>query len=474
MSDICQDCAQPLNAAGYCPTVGCPGYLDPAQAQSAVGRPVAAPVQSSQGDEAQLATLKALQDQRLRGENDFEFVTICGFPTAGKSWLTPRIEDVLTERRGWSADMDDSESPGSAMERKIGTKSMGQTRGLLIHSLDPGHGQQGTSIKLIDIPGERLRQLIESTDDAGLPASLLAALALADRIVLTLPSDVCIIGTLIHRDITSDPDLASRKRRVEEINQRDEAVLEGRRNDLADELRAMRDAGEAQTSAYAQLWAEFETVSVNLSEKRILDQWEKLALFARKIRRVMGRAAFIATRIGRDKFLDLPPERWLEGYSTQYDNRPVALTQGSYAVLTKADRVLPLLTDMDHCDEWDFLPERTANREAMEQSGWRDALAPYIGDPRLLCSIVMPELVSQLDGWFPNLRYDWASADWQGGDWSIELDITHPHKGIEPLCDWLVDGAPAITASPRSIASVAKLRRMIEGRHAGKKKGAKA
>jgi hypothetical protein len=366
--------------------------------------------------------------------------------------------------------MDDRESPGSSMETLTGTKSMGQTEDLLIHSLAPATGQRGRPIKLIDIPGEYFRRLIDSQDNAGLPAELLAALTISDRIILTLPSDVCVIGTLVRTDITADPDVAARRERVDEITSRDEAGLETQRTELAEALRRMRAQNAADSPLYAEKWAEFSDVSIALSEKRILDQWDRLATFAKKIKRVMGRTAYIAYTIGRDKFLDLPPERWLDGYSQQHDERPVPITRGSYAVLTKADRVLPLIKDTDHCPEWDFLPERAANRDAMEQSGWRDALAPYLGDPRLLLSMIMPTLVSQLDGWLPNMRYDWASADWQGGDWSIELDETHPHRGIEPLTDWLCDGAPAITASPRAIASVSKLRLMIEGRHGGQRK----
>lgn len=474
MTDYCPECWVPLRADGTCGNKDCAAYQEAASGSpSAAAAPppaaglVVAPAPSNRD---QLERLKALYTRRQSGEVDYEFVTICGFPTAGKTWLTPRIEDDLINRRAWSTDMDDRESPGSSMETLTGTKSMGQTQDLLIHSFAPANGQRGRAIKLIDVPGESMRRMMDSSDDAGLPAELLAALVVSDRIILTLPSDVCVIGTLIQADIAADPDVPARKARALEIEKRDEVGLETQRNELADALRQMRRQNEANTAQYSEKWQLFTEVSVALSEKRLIDQWTRLATFAKKIKRVMGRTAYIADTIGRDKFFDLPPERWLDGYSQQHDERPVPITRGSYAVLTKADRVLPLINDTDHCPEWDFLPERAANRDAMEQSGWRDALAPYLGDPRLLLSMIMPTLVSQLDGWLPNMRYDWASADWQGGDWSIELDETHPHRGIEPLTDWLCDGAPAITASPRAIASVSKLRLMIEGRHGGQRK----
>ena len=478
MTDTCEKCGLPLTDAGFCNDQSCEafeGAMRPASSPSAAGMASnaaqpgsAAPSSADAYSDAQLARLRDLHQRRARGELACEFITICGFPTAGKTWLTPRLKSDLIARRGWSYEADEREHAQTEREILAGIKSMGQTEDLLIHSLTPGRGLAGTSIKLIDIPGEYLRRLAEPGEDADLPLALLVALAISDRIILTLPSDVCVIGSLIHRAIAAETDPRRKKARSAEVLDRDTNRLAVDRQELAERLRDMRDAEQEQSTDYATAFATFKDVSIQLSQTLLAEQWTKLSRFATRIRRVIGRAAYLGHTVGRDKIFDLPPESWISATANLEDRDTIALTQGSYAVLTKADRVLPLLTERDYglnpCAEWDYLPERTENAAALADSGWRDQLAPHVGDPRLLLATIMPELVAQFDTWLPNMRYEWASADWQAGDWSIELDMDNQCVGITQLSDWLCDGAPAITASQRAVASVARLRTMIEGR----------
>lgn len=469
MTEKCQICGLPLNDQGLCTTPGCSAAAAGQSAPRASTAPAAGAAGAVDAD-AQLARLKTLYQRRQRKEMDCEFVTICGFPTAGKTWLTPRLEKDLINRRRWQAEMDEREADDSAANTIKGTKKMGGTGGLLIHHLEPPRGKKARAIILIDIPGERFTELIEGSQGADLPLPLLAALAISDRIVLTLPSDVCVIGSLLHRDIHAEPDQYKRDKRVAEILGRDTDKLEKDREDLAAQLRDWR-AGEDLTDEeeYAAAYAQFTAISLALNERRLLDQWEKLTLFGTRIRRVFGRASYLAYEIGRDRFFDLPADQWLADYDQKFEKYPRALTSGSYAVLTKADRVLPVLSGRDFGFkpgiEWEHLPERAANCATLEASGWSDALAPYISDPRLMLSMIMDDLVSKLDGWLPNLRYEWASADWQASGWSVEMDMGNDCAGITQLTDWLCDGAPTSKATPAAVASVASLRALIEQRH---------
>ena len=279
----------------------------------------AAPSSADAYSDAQLARLRDLHQRRARGELGCEFITICGFPTAGKTWLTPRLKSDLIARRGWSYEADEREHAQTEREILAGIKSMGQTEDLLIHSLTPGRGLAGTSIKLIDIPGEYLRRLAEPGEDADLPLALLVALAISDRIILTLPSDVCVIGSLIHRAIAAETDPRRKKARSAEVLDRDTNRLAVDRQELAERLRDMRDAEQEQSTDYATAFATFKDVSIQLSQTLLAEQWTKLSRFATRIRRVIGRAAYLGHTVGRDKIFDLPPESWISATANLED-----------------------------------------------------------------------------------------------------------------------------------------------------------
>ncbi|HEX4847180.1 MAG TPA: hypothetical protein VFV30_03470, partial [Novosphingobium sp.] len=436
-------------------------------------------------------------------------------------------------------------------------------------SLTP-RGGSGRTILLIDIPGEFLTSLVEGNNDTEIPLALVAALALSDRLILTLPSDVCVIGPLLqceHREAGSPDERLERANAIlaqktdkmwderaalagrlkalraigvetaQDMDRLSAAGLTGDTNKdhirqlaaahaagvesgehltrlfadrqagtASDEdlqkLAAVQAAGFVSGEQWTQLFAAcqaggaskedvrrlavayaagvengeqwtalsaaFRDISISLSEKLIREQWVKLDVFRERVSNALGRAAHVVHKHGRNTFLDKPANTWLEGYSQAAAERLPPIHGGSLAVLTKADRVLPLLTDRDFGvkpgRDWPHLPERQANRDALQASGWRSALARHIGDPRLVLAMTLPKLVSQLDGWLPNMRYEWASAEWQASGWSVNMDLSHDHRGVRELAHWIARGGPDRTIAPAVLARIETMRAYLEGR----------
>lgn len=480
MRETCPECGLPLNAEGVCENSAC--LASRVGAGSARGGSTGtAPASRAGSGSAQDSGGSSREDfdaaiTKLRDEVpklkqagvETEIITFCGFPTAGKSWLSFRLMEEFSDLSlGYKVGKDRDTPEPSEAQRMAGIVEIGGTKQMLVHSLTPRDGS-GRTILLIDIPGEFLTSLVEGNNDAEIPLALVAALALSDRLILTLPSDVCVIGPLLHCEHRDAGSADERLARANAILAQKTDKMWDERAALASRIKAMREAGQEGSEEYARVFGEFREISINLSEKLIREQWVKLDVFRERVSNALGRAAHVVHKHGRNAFLDKPANTWLDGYSQAAAERLPPIHGGSLAVLTKADRVLPLLTDRDFKvkpgRDWPHLPERQANRDALQASGWRSALARHIGDPRLVLAMTLPKLVSQLDGWLPNMRYEWASAEWQASGWSVNMDLSHDHKGVRELAHWIARGGPDRTIAPAVMARIEAMRAKLEGR----------
>ncbi|MEW4449079.1 hypothetical protein [Qipengyuania sp. JC766] len=459
MSDTCDGCGEPLTD-GRCTNPECLHFVPLEEARSTAT--------GTRFEDDDLERIYRRWSAWKRNPDQVEFVTVFGFPTAGKTWLTARLLEKLPER-GWDRTIDPILGSANLYDYITAYRSIGQTRNLLVHAVVPQGSGDEKHIELVDIPGEFVRRLVEEPRAAP-PLSLIAALAMSDRVIIAVPSDVCVLGSLVAAGIQDNPKGRDRQSIVEEIERRDDLDLDRRRAELAERIAELRKGDALEGEEYSAAWKEYEDVSVQLVEKIVLYEHARLLQFADRMNDVFGQVAHVLDRFGRDGLFDekTDPDTWLRDFDPLDALKLPPISSTSFAALTKADRVVPLLTDalggLPQCEEWRDLPERKVFYDRLCEAGWNDTLGARVGDPRLVVSLLNPKLLNRFDRWLPRMQYEWASADWESGDWAIEMDMSHPDAGVDRLCDWLL-GDQSIPKAPWAIHDqLARIRAGIEGR----------
>lgn len=418
-----------------------------------------------------LAVVRRIWEARHKAKGaTTEIVTLCGFPTAGKSWTAERMIATL-EERVWHVTRDPRSPEPSTRGLMTGTLILGQTFDLLVHSVGQPDGSR--PIDLIDVPGEFFREAIRKAEDdatgiVNIPYSLIAAIALSDKVIFALPADAIVFGTLISAELRSIGNARRKNQAADTIEERDLEALGLQRERLVLQMEALEDKEEQNSAGYRELKKSFETVSKDLFETQMYSQEVNNRLFTLFMERVLGRAAYLVHRLGREKLFETPPERWFDGFDGIVARDLPRLNVYCMAALTKADRVLPLCTDkyagLPYCHDWERLPERQHFLDRMDKAGWTAQLRSLLRDPRMLMARISPALVTKFDRWMQVTQYEWVSADWQGDGWSNVFDTAHDHAGIAQLVDWLT--MPARRPDPRDpiLRELDRLRAMAEGR----------
>jgi len=476
----CQLCdTQLIN--DQCPQLNCRARMGGAAANAGagMGAPVAAlPVIPDNGigdnailDDEDLQNVRRVWDARHKaGGAVAEIVTLCGFPTAGKSWTAERMIAEL-ERRSWHVARDPRSPEPDMRGNMIDTMVLGQTTNLLVHAIGRGDGSR--PIELIDLPGEFFRKALLNADEraselADIPYSLIAAIALSDKVIFALPADAIVFGTLISAELKAITNSSDRNEAAEEIESRDMDGLLGEREALLAQMKAMQKQGTRQTADYKQAELRFGVISRQLFESQMYLQEAKNRQFTRFMERVLGRAAFLVHRLGRDRLFETPPERWFDGFGSVEARDLPRLNVFCMAALTKADRVLPLCSEkyggLPYCADWESLPERHDFLARLQAAGWIEPLRALLRDPRMLMARISPTLVAKFDRWMQVTRFEWVSADWQGDGWSTIYDKSHSHAGIVQLVDWLTMRQRRPNPADPVLRQLDRLRAKAEGR----------
>ena len=416
-----------------------------------------------------LAVVRRVWESRRKANGaTTEIVTLCGFPTAGKSWTAERIIAEM-EERVWHVARDPRSPKPSTRGLMIGTLILGQTFELLVHSIGKADGSR--PIDLIDVPGEFFRNAIPQ-DDAdsivNIPYSLIAAIALSDKVIFALPADAIVFGTLISSELRSIGNARRKNSAADKIEQRDLEELGTRREQLVLQMEALEEEGKHNSPEYSKLKEQLVTVSQDLFETQMYSQEANNRLFTLFMERVLGRAAFLVHALTREKLFDTPPERWFDEFDGVAARDLPKLNVFCMAALTKADRVLPLCTDtygsLAYCNDWERLPERQHFLDRLNKAGWTRTLRSLLRDPRMLMARMSPNLVSKFDRWMQVTQYEWVSADWQGDGWSNVFDKSHDHAGIVQLVNWLTMSARRPDPRDPILRDLDRLRAGAEGR----------
>lgn len=377
--------------------------------------------------------LAQLSDLKRNGEFT---ILLLGFFAGGKTWFLNRVKHELG-KSGYDV------SPHPPRDKT----PVGMTRTAQIYHIRRRRSGQVETSAIVDIPGERLRDLVEK-NFSGI-RSVLAAMDMCDALIVALPAD----EVLLSADVAAAADRLGGADKVLVDRCRDDPVLAPLAA-RASELVAEAGSVEAALARVASM-SETDQDALKLLEgvnrlviaDRDLDEFTHDVCFMTGLMSKLRQAGNLSDP--RFNFRQIDPAAVnLHIGSAEY----VPFSRPTYVAMTKADLIShpdPLLAAL------------------IRHSRVPDISTRFNADPMDTLYEVRPSLAAKFREWLPNVKFDFATAFHEHDPTDMRINYAADHFGIGAVFRWITSargwdrrGAGAQRAEARA----ARLREARDGR----------
>jgi hypothetical protein len=364
--------------------------------------------------EAPPATPLSDEDSHILGqlaqlkENGTFTILLLGFFAGGKTWFLNRVKHEL-EAEGYNV------SPPPPRNRT----PVGRTNVAEIHHVRRNRGQV-EPFAIVDIPGERLRDLVDKNYSS--IRSVLAAMEMCNAMIVALPAD----EVLLSEDVSVEAD---------RLGGAHEVLLARTRNDPelhALALRAaelVRDSGAVDT-AISQRRGDEESSETDRRALEMLDRVNRLIIADADLAAFTHDVCFMTGLVSKlrqvgslaDPGFDFraidPAMVNLHIGSRDY----VRFSRPTFVALTKADLIShpdPLIAALI--------------RNGREQ----DISETFHYDPLDTLHDMRPSLAAQFREWLQNVKFDFVTAFHQHDPHDTRINYNARHFGIRAVFGWI-------------------------------------
>lgn len=449
------DIVKPAEPASPPPAWGAPPVWDaapePVAASDPRPEPEPEPVASDPLNDEDSQILAQLQ--QLRDNNVFT-ILLLGFFAGGKTWFLNRVKHELA-KRGYNV------SPRPPRNRD----SVSTTFNAEIHHARRLRDGVVESFAIVDIPGERLRELVNKNFRA--VRSVLAAMDMCGALIVALPADEVLLSEDVSADAErlggvhevllartrDDPELHATACRAADLVQQAGSVEAALGQRVQKGLEAERLRGEGDAGAAAQ-------VDADLAALRMLFRVDRLAIADADLSEFTHDVCFMTGLMSKLKsagslndprfdFRSIDPaivNLHISSRDYQRFSRP------TFVAMTKADLVShpdPLL-------------------DALIRHG-RDPEVRYTfsDDPLDTLTRMRPGLSSMFREWLRNVKFDFVTAFHEHDPADTRINYGADHYGIGAVFDWITCARDWDRRGSRERAADARAQRLRRLRDGG-------
>ena len=342
-------------------------------------------------------------------ENGTFTILLLGFFAGGKTWFLNRVKHEL-EAEGYNV------SPPPPRNRT----PVGRTNVAEIHHVRRNRGQV-EPFAIVDIPGERLRDLVDKNYSS--IRSVLAAMAMCDAMIVALPAD----EVLLSEDVSTEADRLGGAHEVLLARTKDDAEL----HPLA--LRAaelVREAGGAVDAAISQRRGDGDSDERDQRALELLDRVNRLIIADADLAAFTHDVCFMTGLMSKlrqmgslaDPGFDFraidPAMVNLHIGSRDY----VRFSRPTFVALTKADLISnpdPLIAAL------------------IRNGREKDISDTFHYDPLDTIHDMRPSLAAQFREWLQNVKFDFVTAFHQHDPHDTRINYNARHFGIRAVFGWI-------------------------------------